>query len=56
MPRGMLTRVDMLYKVHELKKSLHENFDIFKNFSDEEKNGANKTLNRILDIINEYHQ
>jgi Ni,Fe-hydrogenase maturation factor len=56
MPRGMLTRIDMLHKIYGLKKSLYENSDIFKNFSEEKKRGANEVLNRILDIINEYHQ
>lgn len=54
MPRGHLTKVDILSKIYKLKNSLHNN-EICWNCSDDKKSGAHWVLNELLDYINEYH-
>lgn len=56
MPRGILTKVDILNKVYRLKNDLNNNSERFQHFSSEKKDGANFALNEVLDAINEYYQ
>jgi len=52
MPRGRLTKVDVLPKLHKMKKNLHDNQSLK---SREWFEGAEHTLNELLDFINEYY-
>jgi hypothetical protein len=49
MPRGQLTRHEILNKVNKLKKELYEI-----NTSQSNKTLANEYLNRVLDYIEEF--
>ncbi len=52
MPRGKLSKVDMLAKVYKLKTELYDGTLTEK--SEDYHDGAHKAYNTILDIINEY--
>jgi hypothetical protein len=52
MPRGRLTKVDILSKVYKMKKDLHDNQSLR---SREWTEGSQDTLNKLIDFINEYH-
>jgi hypothetical protein len=56
MPRGILTKVDIINKVYRLKNDLNNNSGRFYNFSPEKRDGANLALNEVLDAINEFYQ
>ena len=53
MPSGRIGKIDMLSRVYKLKDGLYngENSDKNSDWHD----GAHEMLNRILDMINEYH-
>lgn len=51
MPRGRLTKVDMLAKVFKMKNELYQNSHMR---SQEWQNGAHAAINKIIDCINEY--
>jgi len=55
MPRGILSKVDILSRVLRLKKSLHDKSE-YHHWSNQERNAADQMLNRVLDILNEYSQ
>lgn len=50
MPRGKLDKPDILSRVYKLKTSLYDE----KNKSKDWYEGAHDSLNKILDILNEY--
>jgi hypothetical protein len=50
MPRGRLMKVDILARVLRMKKDLGPIYS----YSDDYKKGVDDTLNRVLDILNEY--
>jgi hypothetical protein len=52
MPRGRLSKVDILPKLYKMKRDLHENQS---QRSREWTEGAQDTLNKLIDFINEYH-
>lgn len=52
MPRGKLSKVDMLAKVYKLKTELYDG--TLNEKSEDYHDGAHKAYNTILDIINEY--
>jgi len=52
MPRGNLSKVDMLAKVYKLKTELYDG--TLEKKSEEYHEGAHTAYNTILDIINEY--
>ena len=56
MPRGILTKVDMLSRVLRLKKDLTNRVGIPDDWSSEKIDAANYALNRVLNIIEEYYQ
>lgn len=56
MPRGILTKVDMLSRVLVLKKDLTNRVGIPDDWSSEKIDAANYALNRVLNIIEEYYQ
>jgi len=51
MPRGRLTKVDILDKVYKMKNELYHNSH---ERSKEWRNGAHAAINKFLDYINEY--
>jgi hypothetical protein len=53
MPRGRLSKVDILSRVYKLKDGLYngENSDKNSDWHD----GAHEMLSRILDMLNEYN-
>lgn len=53
MPRGRLSKVDMLSRVYRLKNNIH-NRDWYSHWNDKERSAANEMLNNVLDILNEY--
>lgn len=54
MPRGRLTKVDVLSKIYKLKNSIYDN-QICRDYSAEQKQAAQQILNELLNQINEYH-
>jgi len=54
MPRGSLHKIDIQAKVLRLKHQLIVEKSFHPEWNDFERNSANVTLNRILDIIDEY--
>jgi hypothetical protein len=54
MPRGMMSKVDMLARVYKMKTALHDG--IFVDKGKDWNDGANYTLDKILDILNEYYR
>lgn len=53
MPRGRLTKVDILAKIYKIKNELYNGTHY--NKSGEWHKGAHDSINKVLDIINEYH-
>lgn len=56
MPRGILTKVDMLSRVLNFKRDINNRVGIPHDWSSEKIDAANYTLNKILDVIEEYYQ
>ena len=59
MPRGRLLKVDMLAKVYKLKTELYDkesNTGMTAGMTGQWYDGAHDSLDKILDIINEYAQ
>jgi len=52
MPRGIMHKVDILARVLRMKKDLGP----IHSHSNDYKKGVDDTLNRVLDMINEYSQ
>jgi|TARA_B100002019_G_scaffold248157_1_gene226960 hypothetical protein len=52
MPRGNLTKVDMMSRVLKLKHELYSNQ--YHHYSGNQKDSAHEVLNKVLDMINEY--
>jgi hypothetical protein len=52
MPRGNLTKVDMMSRVLKLKYQLYS--QDYYHYSGNQKDSAHEMLNKVLDIINEY--
>ena len=55
MPRGRLLKVDMLAKVYKLKTELYDKKNNT-NMTGQWYDGAHDSLDKVLDIINEYAQ
>ena len=55
MPRGRLHKTDMLAKVYKLKTELYSK-DTNSGMTGQWYDGANDSLDKVLDIINEYSQ
>ena len=55
MPRGILSKVDILSRVLRLKKNLYDRTE-YSHWNDQERKSADKMLNRVLDMLNEYSQ
>jgi hypothetical protein len=53
MPRGRLSKVDILARVYKMKNELFNKTHY--NKGSEWHDGAHETLNKILDILNEYN-
>jgi hypothetical protein len=53
MPRGSLSKVDMLHRIYKLKDRLYYQIDHHE-LSQSERNAADQMLNQVLDILNEY--
>ncbi len=53
MPRGMLSKVDMLSKVYKLKDNIYHK-DWYPNWSVEERKAADDAINNVLEILSEY--
>ena len=52
MPRGIVSKTDILSRVYKMKTELYDGKQHDK--SGDWHDGAHSTLNRILDILNEY--
>jgi len=52
MPRGRLSKVDILSKIYKMKEELYNGTHYAK--SREWHDGAHDALNRVLDLLNEY--
>jgi len=55
MPRGRLHKTDMLAKVYKLKTELYDKENIT-GMTGQWYDGAHDSLDKVLDIINEYSQ
>ena len=55
MPRGSLHKIDMLAKVYKLKTELYKK-DTNSGMTGQWYDGAHDSLDKVLDIINEYSQ
>lgn len=56
MPRGQLSKNDMLSKVYKLKNLLHSRQGKYFYYNEEQYRSANEALNDVLNIIGEYSQ
>lgn len=56
MPRGILSKVDMLARVYKLKNLVHSRQGKYSQYDDSQLHVANETLNDILDMLGEYSQ
>ena len=56
MPRGILSKVDILARVYKLKNQVHDRHGKYHSYDDSQLHIANETLNDILDILGEYSQ
>jgi hypothetical protein len=56
MPRGRLSKADMLSRVMKLKHDVFNRTGKYSNFSHSQLESANYTLNKVLEIIEEYSQ
>jgi hypothetical protein len=56
MPRGILSKVDMLARVYKLKNQVHDRHGKYHSYNDSQLHIANETLNDILDMLGEYSQ
>ena len=57
MPRGIMSKGEILTRVYKLKTALYDDStDMFNCFSEEKKAGAHDALNRVLDILQEYRE
>ena len=56
MPRGILTKVDMLARVLSFKRDVTNRVGIPDDWSSEKIDAANYALNGVLNIIEEYYQ
>ena len=52
MPKGYLTKVDIVSRVLKQKYLLYSDF--YKHYSEDQKNSAHEQLNIVLDILQEY--
>ena len=52
MPRGNMTKVDIMSRVLKLKHELYSNQ--YNYYTEEQKDSAHEMLNRVLDMISEY--
>ena len=55
MPRGKLLKVDMLAKVYKLKTELYDK-ETNPSMTGQWYDGAHNSLDKVLDILNEYNQ
>ncbi len=53
MPKGNLTKADMMSRVLKLKHELYSNQ--YNYYTEDQKDSAHNMLNMVLDIINEYN-
>jgi hypothetical protein len=53
MPRGRMSKVDILARVYKMKNELYNGTHYAK--SEEWHDGAHDALNKILDLLNEYN-
>ena len=56
MPRGRLSKVDLLPRIYKLKNQVHDRHGKYCNYDDMQRHIADQTLNDILDILGEYSQ
>lgn len=56
MPRGILTKVDMLSRVLSIKNDVSNRVGIPHDWTPEKIDAANYALNRVLNVIEEYYQ
>lgn len=54
MPRGNLSKVDILSRIYKMKNSLYNGE--YQNKNGEWHDGAHHMLNKVLDAVNEYSQ
>lgn len=55
MPRGILSKVDILSRILRLKQRLHDRVD-YPDWNKQQREAADQMLNHMLDILNEYSQ
>lgn len=55
MPRGILSKVDILSRIFRLKNNLYNRTE-YQHWNNQERKSADEMLTRVLDIINEYSQ
>lgn len=53
MPRGTLSKVDMLSRVYKLKDRIHHK-DSHPDWNNEERKAADDAINSVLEIMSEY--
>lgn len=53
MPRGRLSKVDMLARMYRLKDDVHYKRR-YSHWTDKERKSADAMLNEVLDILSEY--
>ena len=56
MPRGILSKVDMLSRVLSFKRDVSNRVGIPDDWSSEKIDAANYALSKVLSIIEEYYQ
>jgi len=56
MPRGILTKVDMLHHVLGIKRDVSNRVGIPHDWTPEKIDAANYALNKVLNAIEEYYQ
>lgn len=54
MPRGTMTKVDMLSRIYKMKTELYNGY--YRDKGADWHNGAHEALNKVLDVLNEYSQ
>lgn len=53
MPRGRLSKVDLLSRIYRLKNHIYHR-EWYSHWNDKERKSADEMLNKVLDILNEY--
>ena len=54
MPRGILSKVDVLARIYKLKNDVYNRHGRYEKYNELELDAANQTLNDVLNMIGEY--